>query len=200
MRARQITGTEYSDAKDTAISSILPLVVSVTLPQETLGSDIEIFLRAAKAEAWLDQPWFATIQPSNDLEATLHQQVAEAEEYVAEVADSDKEAERAGAETETETEETFTPKKNTRPAKTPLHRKEKHAPRPSTSMTPQSARTKQTELETRPGAGLVVGLGTMFQDSIDWLSADRRAEYVNWEDGIISQIAILEREAGIAAT
>ncbi|KAF2152353.1 hypothetical protein K461DRAFT_294028 [Myriangium duriaei CBS 260.36] len=58
--------------------------------------------------------------------------------------------------------------------KTPLRRGEKHATRP-----------REGDEEGNP-AGLVVGLGTMFQDAVDWLS--RREEYGEWKEGIMLRI------------
>ena len=62
-----------------------------------------------------------------------------------------------------------------KPAKTPLRRKEKHASRP--------------DEEHLGAAGLLPGLGTMFQPAVDWLSEDRRAENARWEKGIRKRIA-----------
>lgn len=75
-----------------------------------------------------------------------------------------------------------------RPAKTPLRRKEKHASR---------------DTEDEPGAaGLLPGLGTMFQPALDWLSEERRAEYVVWKQGIMSEIDSLEMKGatGVAVS
>ncbi|OQO04608.1 hypothetical protein B0A48_09530 [Cryoendolithus antarcticus] len=67
------------------------------------------------------------------------------------------------------------------PAKTPLRRKEKHAQR-------------QTKFdETHAGAaGLRPGLGTMFQPAVDWLSEERRADYVEWKADMLERIAAIE--------
>ncbi|KAH0396924.1 hypothetical protein KCU89_g8810, partial [Aureobasidium melanogenum] len=74
-----------------------------------------------------------------------------------------------------------TPKKNKPPAKTPLHRKEKHPPRPvrkdlnmDTLMEDVDAEAQEEDSD-RPGAGLRSGLGTMFQDSVDCM-ADQGVE------------------------
>lgn len=75
-----------------------------------------------------------------------------------------------------------TPKPVKRPNKTPLRRKEKHAARPVNS--------EDEEEET--AAGLQVGLGTMFQDAVDWLSDNRREEYREWKDGIMHKLDELE--------
>nr|OQO25192.1 hypothetical protein B0A51_06054 [Rachicladosporium sp. CCFEE 5018] len=67
------------------------------------------------------------------------------------------------------------------PAKTPLRRKEKHAQRP----------TKFDENDAG-AAGLRPGLGTMFQPAVDWLSEERRAEYVEWKADMLERIAAIE--------
>ena len=75
-------------------------------------------------------------------------------------------------------DEALTP--NNRPSKTPLRRREKRG----------------TFEEDTPGAaGLLPGLGTMFQPPIDWLSEERRAEYAVWKKNILQQAAIVDQEA-----
>ncbi|EMF11858.1 uncharacterized protein SEPMUDRAFT_67198 [Sphaerulina musiva SO2202] len=44
-------------------------------------------------------------------------------------------------------------------------------------------------------AGLLPGLGTMFQPAIDWLSDERRAEYASWKRGILEECARIETSA-----
>ena len=69
-----------------------------------------------------------------------------------------------------------------RPAKTPLRRKEKHVRR-------------KVGKDDDPGpAGLLPGLGTMFQPSLDWLSDDRRADYVTWKKDIMREIRMMEQK------
>ncbi|KAK4895603.1 hypothetical protein LTR27_006386 [Elasticomyces elasticus] len=69
-----------------------------------------------------------------------------------------------------------------RPAKTPLRRKEKHAKRDS-------------EVDEDLGAaGLLPGLGTMFQPALDWLSDERRADYKLWEKDIYREMAAIRRQ------
>lgn len=65
------------------------------------------------------------------------------------------------------------------PAKTPLRRKEKHSQR------------KIGEEEENP-AGLLPGLGTMFQPAVDWLSEERRAEFDAWKEDLLSEVAAVE--------
>ena len=68
------------------------------------------------------------------------------------------------------------------PAKTPLRRKEKHGQR------------KIGEHDENP-AGLLPGLGTMFQPAVDWLSEERRTEYEAWKEDLLGSVAALEQEA-----
>jgi origin recognition complex subunit 6 len=69
-----------------------------------------------------------------------------------------------------------------RPAKTPLRRKEKHSQR------------KIGEEEQNP-AGLLPGLGTMFQPAVDWLSEERKAEFEEWKEDLLGSVALIEQEA-----
>lgn len=38
------------------------------------------------------------------------------------------------------------------------------------------------------------GFGTMFSDAVDWLSEDRKADYVQWKKKILAKIAEIEKE------
>ncbi|KAI7192789.1 hypothetical protein KC343_g12394, partial [Hortaea werneckii] len=68
-----------------------------------------------------------------------------------------------------------------RPAKTPLRRKEKHTKR------------NVDDLEDLGPAGLLPGLGTMFQPALDWLGDERHAEYIAWKKDMMAEIAAIER-------
>ena len=68
------------------------------------------------------------------------------------------------------------------PAKTPLRRKEKHSQR------------KIGEEEENP-AGLLPGLGTMFQPAVDWLSEERRAGFEAWKEDLLADVALVEQRA-----
>lgn len=68
------------------------------------------------------------------------------------------------------------------PAKTPLRRKEKHSQR------------KIGEEEENP-AGLLPGLGTMFQPAVDWLCEERRAEFDAWKEDLLADVALVEQRA-----
>ncbi|KAK5166205.1 uncharacterized protein LTR77_008466 [Saxophila tyrrhenica] len=73
-----------------------------------------------------------------------------------------------------------TPVAVARPAKTPLRRGEKHG---------------ATDEDDPGPAGLLPGLGTMFQPAVDWLSDDRRAEFARWKKGILREVALVEGKA-----
>ncbi|KAI5247829.1 hypothetical protein E4T43_01820 [Aureobasidium subglaciale] len=137
-------------------------------PNAPASQDVDTFLHASKAEGWLQLPWFLAVK---------------------------------AAATASAIPEAQTPKKNKAPAKTPLHRKEKHAPRPvredgdmDTVMEDVDAEA-EAEDEARPRAGLRSGLGTMFQDSIDWLSTGRRREYRIWERDVRQRCDEIEGNA-----
>jgi len=74
-----------------------------------------------------------------------------------------------------------TPRKQ--PAKTPLRRKEKHSQR------------KIGEEDGYGPAGLLPGLGTMFQPAVDWLSEDRREDFAFWKQDILSSVEAIEQKA-----
>lgn len=63
-----------------------------------------------------------------------------------------------------------------RPTRTPVRRQEKHAKR-------------DVDLG---GAGLQIGLGTMFQPAIDWLSDERRESYKEWKSDIMMRLEAME--------
>ena len=66
------------------------------------------------------------------------------------------------------------------PAKTPLRRKEKHG---------------TADVDEIGAAGLLPGLGTMFQPAVDWLSDERRADYARWKRSILREVAMVEGTA-----
>ena len=68
------------------------------------------------------------------------------------------------------------------PAKTPLRRKEKHSQR-------------KIGAEEENPAGLLPGLGTMFQPAVDWLSEERRAEFDAWKEDLLADVALVETSA-----
>ncbi|GKZ24071.1 hypothetical protein AbraIFM66951_008884 [Aspergillus brasiliensis] len=46
--------------------------------------------------------------------------------------------------------------------------------------------------------GLLPGLGTMMQDRVDWLSEDRREDYLEWKADMVARIEQIERTAQVA--
>ncbi|KAK4621571.1 hypothetical protein CLAFUW4_06941 [Fulvia fulva] len=80
---------------------------------------------------------------------------------------------------ENDEDDAITPRK--KPYKTPLRRKEKHGGKLAVD----------DEDEVGP-SGLLPGLATMFQSSIDWLSDERRADFALWKRGIVKEITAIE--------
>lgn len=76
-------------------------------------------------------------------------------------------------------DEPATPRK--RPAKTPLRRREKHSQR-------------MIDDNDHGPAGLLPGLGTMFQPAVDWLSDERQADFEMWKQEMLSSVAAVEQE------
>lgn len=66
------------------------------------------------------------------------------------------------------------------PTKTPLRRKEKHVHGDEDDLGP---------------AGLLSGLGTMFQPAVDWLSEQRREDYAQWKGEMMQQIVLVEQRS-----
>ncbi|GAM88582.1 hypothetical protein ANO11243_066160 [Dothideomycetidae sp. 11243] len=89
-----------------------------------------------------------------------------------------------------EDELALAPVSRMKPYQTPLRRSEKHAPRPAADVLDPS----------NTAAGLVVGLGTMFQDAVDWLRHERRAEYREWKEDIMNRIKQIEASPKTAKT
>lgn len=68
-----------------------------------------------------------------------------------------------------------------RPSKTPLRRKEKHAQRP-------------LDEDDHGPAGLLPGLGTMFQPAIDWLSEERVSDFELWKQDLLNSVNAIEQQ------
>jgi len=144
---------------------------SATITDDEMHILVSHFLRRAVADSWLTMPWFTSLSAASPED------------------DNDDDdaipAVRAGGQ---------------KGKKTPLRRKEKHAPRPTEAADSigSKARTMEEELADSR-AGLLPGLGTMFQDALDWLAEDRVVRYMEWEKGIRLQIAEMEGTSGSAA-
>ena len=131
---------------------------------EELMRDIEGFMKAAVAEGWLEGEWYLRVEADEGQEARVTEDDGESNE-----GEDQDESARGGVS-----------RRTGRLAKTPLRRKEKHGAR-------------GYEGDEESAAGLQPGLGTMFQDAIDWLSAERRAEYRVWEREIRARIQEMEK-------
>jgi origin recognition complex subunit 6 len=176
LRNAIIDSTAYATARSAAIQALSP-------DHDPSETDVDAFLHVSKTQGWLALPWFSAVR-------------------TAAVSSSPLEAASS------------TPKKIKPPAKTPLHRKEKHAPRPSLSRQVDldivmedvevedggnlEGEEEEEEEEEGVGAGLRSGLGTMFQDSVDWLGGGRRRDYRVWERDIRRRCDEIERSRGVA--
>ena len=58
---------------------------------------------------------------------------------------------------------------------------------------PNRRRQKAITSSEKVRGGLQPGLGTMMQDRVDWLSEDRRADFLEWKGGIMDRIKGLEK-------
>jgi origin recognition complex subunit 6 len=69
---------------------------------------------------------------------------------------------------------------------------------PTINLTATKKRQRITSSDTEqdPEDTLLPGLGTMMQESIDWLSEDRRADYLDWRAGIESRIKSMDQGIG----
>jgi origin recognition complex subunit 6 len=54
--------------------------------------------------------------------------------------------------------------------------------------------------EEDPEDLLLPGLGTMMQDSVDWLSEERKLHFLDWKDGIMKRIRVMDKGKGRAVT
>jgi origin recognition complex subunit 6 len=163
VRGRAVDAVEqYCIQHAAALPSELQLVTA-----ESLKKPVDFYLLEAEDCGWLDMDWYRNV-PAN---------VEGDEDELGNSDDDDDE------DVEMEDEGHVTPRK--RPAKTPLRRKEKHGGK--------AALAAEGLLEDDLGAaGLLPGLGTMFQPAIDWLSDENRADYARWKKGILKECAAIE--------
>jgi origin recognition complex subunit 6 len=61
-------------------------------------------------------------------------------------------------------------------------------------------RVREKETEQDLEGTLLPGLGTMMQESIDWLSEDKRAEYLDWRAGIAKRLDRMDKVVDRART
>lgn len=124
------------------------------------------FSEGGACEKWTELDWFGNV-PEADTASKDTQG-----DQTAETGDGDGD--------EDEDAMLLTPRRK-KPAKTPLRRKEKHgAPNDDHDIT---------------RAGLLPGLGTMFQPAVDWLSDERVLEYERWRKEMEREIRIIEQSA-----
>lgn len=146
--------------------SAYPTAVSApaTITDDEMHVLVSHFLRRAVADSWLSMPWYTSLTP--------------------------------GSPEDEDDDDTAIPPARAagqKGKKTPLRRKEKHAPRPTEAADGAGSRAMTIEEELAGSrAGLLPGLGTMFQDALDWLAEDRVVRYMEWEKDIRSQIAEME--------
>lgn len=137
-----------------------------SITMESLRKPLDFYMLEAEDGGWLDMDWYRNVPENID--------------------DGDEDARNDDNEDdEMEDKGPVTPQ--ARPSKTPLRRKEKHG-----GKTALAAELLEDDLGA---AGLLPGLGTMFQPAIDWLSDERRAEYANWKRGILEECARIETSA-----
>lgn len=46
--------------------------------------------------------------------------------------------------------------------------------------------------------GLLPGLGTMMSDRVDWLSEERRADYLRWKEDVIERVKVIEQRVAVS--
>lgn len=197
LQGSPVSGHEYNDARDRCIAALRKSSCEGLEDEQTVQKAVAAFLKAAHVEAWLEMPWAEQVKEvaksmhgggdveMDDVEATEEQTQEGAEDGLP-----------LPGQVEEEEVIQRTPRKPTKPAKTPLRRREKHAPRPAAS---EGREKEELEKDGIGRAGLRSGLGTMFHDAIDWLSLDKCAEHESWEDWIRKELGRIESEDGVAA-
>lgn len=174
MRGEEADSEEIAHIRKEACEAVELYVISnaASLPQElgnitmrSLKKPVDFYMLEAEDCGWLDMDWYRNV-PEN----------------VEEVEQQDEDVEME----DEDDEDAVTPRK--RPTKTPLRRKEKHGGKAALAADGFSN-------DDVGAAGLLPGLGTMFQPAIDWLSDERRADYSKWKKGILRECAVIEAKA-----
>ncbi|KAM0719411.1 hypothetical protein Q7P37_005316 [Cladosporium fusiforme] len=129
-------------------------VSPVKISPETLSQDFQAYLKLS-GSGWQNMEWYNNMSGGGSL---------------------NKAADAAGSN---HMNEPATPRR--RPAKTPLRRKEKHAPRP-------------LDEDDHGPSGLLPGLGTMFQPAVDWLSEERVSDFEVWKQDLLSSVTAIEQK------
>ncbi|KAF2208680.1 hypothetical protein CERZMDRAFT_114413 [Cercospora zeae-maydis SCOH1-5] len=175
MGGMEVDSEEIAEIRKEACEAVELYVISnaADLPEElgkvairSLKKPVDFYMLEAEDCGWLDMEWYRNV-PENIDEVEQHEEDAEVED-------------------EDEGEEAVTPRK--RPTKTPLRRKEKHGGKAALPVDGLSE-------DDVGAAGILPGLGTMFQPAIDWLSDERRADYSKWKQSILKECATIEAKA-----
>lgn len=149
----------------------LPAELATRLLDSDLKKDITFYTLEASDCGWLEMDWYNNV-PDNAPFADN-----DVPEY-----DDDEDVEMA----DSQEDELSSRLSRKTPNKTPLRRKEKHASK-------DKGDSASGALEDEVGAaGLLPGLGTMFQGSVDWLSDERREEFRMWKKVLLKSIAVVE--------
>lgn len=218
LRGQDASGSDDPLAFAKAIAAILS-----TFPDHAITKvGIVAFLQAVHTEGWAQHSWAQDVQ--SEARATRAQHHIDADVEMGEAAEiaagpeesadgsgddglddarTPREEENREPEEDDEQEQERRPLRRTprktntassssssRPVKTPLRRREKHAPRPD------STAHIDDEPRSSSRAGLKSGLGTMFQDAVDWLSSERCADYEGWRAWMEREILRIEQEDG----
>ncbi|CAK3939296.1 origin recognition complex subunit 6 like [Lecanosticta acicola] len=167
LTAEKMKDQEDADMRKEAISAAKDACREKTVDTDlrSIGKDVDFYRLEAEDSGWLDMEWFSNVP----------EDIISAENDVDDAMDVD--------EDEVEEDVSTPMKKKKQPHKTPLRRKEKHGGKTA------------DDLDVVGPAGLLPGLGTMFQPAIDWLSEERRRDFAQWEKGIMKEIIAVEQKA-----
>lgn len=179
MRGEEVDDPQLKPIKETAIeqterylrehASELPFDVAAVLgPKGTGGMmarTVGFYLLEAEDCGWLAMEWYENI-PSYDPEAT---------------GGDEKDDEQGDDMNDVEDDIVK------------LRRRRGQSTQQQAQGTPSRRAMGDNDGEDRVGAaGLLPGLATMFQPSIDWLSEERQADYVIWRRGLLNEISEVE--------
>ncbi|KAI5365014.1 Putative origin recognition complex, subunit 6 [Septoria linicola] len=174
LRGSEVEREEIGNVRETACEAVEQYVIlnAASLPKQldsvtatSLKKPVDFYMLEAEDCGWLNMDWYRNV-PENVKDEPLE------EDDEVDVAMED--------------EGPITPRK--RPGKTPLRRKEKHGGKAALA-------ADGLEEDDLGAAGLLAGLGTMFQPAIDWLSDERRADFVKWKKSILKECVTVEANA-----
>lgn len=158
----ELDGEMYLAQRRKAVAAVREVEQGRMQSEEDMNTDVEMFVRRAVKQGWLEGEWFGNIPEGGGVEASRDWLDGDGEEQREEgVRDhSDKES---GVEQEVWVA-----------ARTPLKR-------------------RLVSVADDGGGGLQCGLGTMMQDRVDWLSEERRREFMVWKRRVMRRIEEIER-------